>query len=374
MIIETLNLSNFRNHKNLSLNFDSKINLIIGPNGAGKTNILEAIYLMSTGKSFKANYDWEMIYNPKITNTTFKIENDFLINPAKVSGYVQNLDRDKIEITIIKNNQGENVSHKIYKVNGLGKKITQSQNFLKTVLFIPQNLDLFTGPPSLRRKFLDDLIFNIDQKYKNEHNIYTKSLKQRNKILEKINKTSKGYDELPFWTEKIISSGLYIQQKRREIIEHLNQSINEVFCKISNEKNHITIYYKQNQINEERVKSHLDTEIKAKTTLVGPHRDDFHVLINNYQAGLFGSRGQQRALILALKILELNIIERITKTKPILLLDDIFSEFDQNHQNSLFSCAQENQTVITTTKLPIQAPTLYKTTPFFQISLTTNSR
>lgn len=353
--ITELKLTNFRNHKNFTARFGDGVTIIVGPNGAGKTNILEAINLLSTGKSFKARYDHEMIYNPSIFGRTKEMGDVFdgsltTKEFAKVAGLIQiDGDQDGIEITIVRENPDTNFSQKTYKLNGTAKRIYETAGFFNVVLFTPQDLELFTGSPTLRRRFLDDLLFKVDQKYKKEHMLYTKALRQRNKVLEKINKTGKGREELPFWTEKILSSGTYMQQKRQNLIQDLDQELNQIYSEISNQKQRTSVSYKVNQLSHERLEKHADHEIYAKTTLVGPHRDDFDFLLSDYNIAHYGSRGQQRTAVLSLKILELNIVSLKTSAKPVLLLDDIFSELDDEHKTALEKVVQKQQTIITST-------------------------
>jgi DNA replication and repair protein RecF len=353
--ITELKLTNFRNHKNFTAHFDDGVTLIVGPNGAGKTNILEAINLLSTGKSIKARYDHEMVYNPTIVGRTSEVGDVFdgSLNTkefAKVAGLVQHAsDEDSIEITIVRENPDTNFSQKSYKLNGTAKRIYETDGFFNVVLFTPQDLELFTGSPALRRRFLDETLYKVDQRYKKEHMLYTKALRQRNKVLEKINKTSRGREELPFWTEKIVISGTYIQQQRAELIETLNATLGETFSNISAKPTSVDISYNINELTLERLEKHRDHEIYAKTTLVGPHRDDFDVLLAGFNISHFGSRGQQRTAVLSLKISELDIVNAHAKSHPTLLLDDIFSELDEEHKKALASVIQNQQTIITST-------------------------
>ena len=362
MILQNLKLTNFRNHKAFELDFADGVNLIVGQNGAGKTNILEAVYLLSTGKSFRARYDHEMIYNPKVFGSEKPLSDIFdggltTKDFAKVTAVVKSnaeAETDALDVIIVREDPDTNFSQKTYKLNGTPKRFYDSGGVFNCVLFTPQDLELFTGSPNLRRRFLDELLCKVDQKYKKEHILYTKALRQRNRLLEKINKTSLGRDELPFWTEKVFSSGTYIQQKRHELIENLNKSVEQTFSNISNQNQKTTVSYKVNQLTLERLEEHADHEIFAKTTLIGPHRDDFDFLLSGYNIGHFGSRGQQRTAVLSLKILELHIVASATSAKPVLLLDDIFSELDDIHREALKKELQTQQTVITSTRADIE--------------------
>lgn len=366
VIITNLKLVNFRSHKSASFNFGDGTNLIVGGNGTGKTNILEAIELLSTGKSFRARYDYEMIYNPSVlsTKTTNEDKKELAdyIEFARVVGItMDDGEKESLETSLVKSDPYSRISRKTFKVNGTPKPIQEASTYLNTVLFCPQDLELFNGSPTIRREFLDDLLCKIDQKYKKEHGIYTRAVRQRNRILEKINKFGVGANELDFWTEKILESGVYLQEKRSELITALNSQVGSVFCDISVQRSNVVIDYKINQITRPRLEKHREHEIYAKTTLVGPHRDDFEFLINGFNIGHYGSRGQQRTGILTLKICELDIInithliDQKNSDSPVLLLDDIFSELDDTHRKALEEVVQKQQTIITSTHRDIKA-------------------
>jgi DNA replication and repair protein RecF len=361
VIFQSLKLTKFRSHSTVNLSFVDGVNLIVGPNGSGKTNILEAINLLSTGKSFKAHYDHEMIYNPEIdhpfqSEVLASTRDDDVRKFARVVGEVLGDDgQETLEVVVVGGKPCTNLSQKTFKINGTPKPIYETSKYFATVLFCPQDLDLFNGSPSLRRRFLDDLLCKIDQKYKKEHAIYTKAVRQRNKILEKINKTSRGTDELAFWTDEILKTGTYLQEKRVELVEMLNNDIEQVYSEVSSKTTRVRVDYKINQINLERLQKHHEHEIYAKTTLVGPHRDDFDFLINDFSISHYGSRGQQRTGVLALKMRELDVVKQKTATSPVLLLDDIFSEFDDSHKKSMEKVIEKQQTIITSTQADIDA-------------------
>ena len=367
MIFQKLNLIKFRNHAKASFDFVNGVNLIVGSNGTGKTNILEAIDLLSTGKSFRAHYDQEMVYNPDIAvmeNQTNNAINDDLTQKkfSKVVGSIlSDKNEETLEILIVKGNPYTNLSQKTFKVNGTPKPIYETAKYFSTVLFCPQDLDLFNGSPALRRKFLDNILCTVDPKYKKEHMVYTKAVRQRNKILEKINKTARGGDELSFWTDELLKTGTYLQEKRSGLIQTLNNTLGPIYSKISSRAIKVHVDYKVNHINLERLEKHREHEIYAKTTLVGPHRDDFDFLTNGFSISHYGSRGQQRTGVLALKMCELDVISTThnagqnTPNPPVLLLDDIFSELDDAHKKALEAIVHNQQTIISSTHPDIKA-------------------
>ena len=236
MTLTNLKLVQFRNHTKASFDFADGVNLIVGENGAGKTNILEAIHLLATGKSFRAHYDMEMIHNNAIGLKRSVTNSNDGNNFSRILGTISTKDGpEALEITILKNKPDSNLSQKTFKINGTPKPVYKAGDYFSTVLFCPQDLDLFNGSPALRRKFLDDVLCKIDQKYKKEHTSYTRAVRQRNKVLEKISKIGRGNDELPFWTEEILKTGTYIQESRTELIKTLNAQIGETYSEISSQ-------------------------------------------------------------------------------------------------------------------------------------------
>jgi len=331
MELNKIKLKNFRNHKTLELEFDNKLTLIQGANGSGKTNILESIYLLSASKSNKARYDRDMIEHDK--------------NFCSVVGNVLSDDQEYLlEVQIIKSEVYENASTKKGKVNKVAKSQKLFNKVFNTVIFAPEDIEIITGSPSERRKHMDLVLSQIDYEYKRALTTFTKSLRQRNKLLEMINEEGRGRGQLGFWEEKIIESGEFIQQKRTELLNFYQDDLANNGSSI---KKDLEIVYKINKISPERIESHRDKEIMAKTTLVGPHRDDFEILMDGYDISEFGSRGQQRSAILSLKIAEINFIEKKVGEKPVLLLDDIFSELDDEHRKEVIRLIDFQQTIIT---------------------------
>jgi len=330
MTINNLKLTNYRNHEKLELDFSNKINSIVGSNGTGKTNVLEAIYLLATTKSFRAKYDRNLImYNKNFTNIKCQITNEEF--------------DDILELSVIKSPRFENASSKKAKVNGTIKTVHNFAGTLNAVLFSPENLNIITGTPSIRRHYLNLVLTQVNEKYKKIFSDYTKVIKQRNKLLEKINETGKGQEQLNYWDDKAINLGNYIQKVRSDYFKFLGRS---------NNKENISFEYKLNSITQERMESKRSAEIATKNTLCGPHRDDFIILQEEKDMSQFGSRGQQRTAIFTLKILEMEYMEQELGHRPILLLDDIFSELDKEHSNLVYGLAKRQQTIITSTNLP----------------------
>lgn len=335
MKITKLELKNFRNHKKLLIDFHGDSFLIEGPNGCGKSNILEAIHLLSTTKSMKAQYDKEMInYETDTANVIANIERDE--------------DTMNLQLAIQKNPNFENMSKKLAKIDKTTKSLNIFAGQLNTVLFTPESIDLVIGSPSLRRKYLDTVFFQIDRDYKNAHTAYTKALRQRNKLLEKIRDEGIGLKQLDFWDEQISTHGNLLQEKREDFLNFLNKNLPKYATKLTEQKNHYQANYIKKEITPQKLKEYQPREIAAKTTLMGPHRDDIEFVFNSHDLAGFGSRGQQRVLVLILKLCELDYIESKVGMRPVLLLDDIYSELDKEHRTAVETIIPLQQTIITT--------------------------
>lgn len=334
MKLKTLVLKNFRNHKDISINFDKSTYVIYGNNGLGKTNILEAIYLISSTKTLKSEYDKDLIK-----------ENELFL---KASATVEDEDDEKeLEISIEKNPNYGNKSIKKVKINNVPKTISNFAGELKAVIFTPSDLDTLFSSPSSRRKFLDSVFYQTSSEYKNSIMKYTKALKQRNKLLEIIKETGRGFEQLPFWNENIIKEGKKIQESREKFFNFLNEDLNSLYEKLQLKNFSLSFEYLKNEISHQRLLETKDKEFYTSTTCVGPHKDDFIIMLNSKDVSQFGSRGQQRMSLLALKFIELEFIFSQTGVRPILLLDDIFSELDENNKNSILNLIQNQQTIIT---------------------------
>lgn len=318
MNITKIHLSDFRNFSKKSLEFSPKITVIVGPNASGKTNILESLFLLSTGKSFKAKLEVEMIrYDQQI---------------AKVKG-------DNLEVMVTKGDNGW--PRKRLLLNGVPKRMIDFAGNFKAVLFGPWDMDLVTESPSIRRKFLDNVLSQVDREYRRSVLSYEKGLRQRNRLLFRIREEGVPRSQLLFWNQLLIKNGNYITQKREEFIEYVNSrpSLNDQKFRLEFDKS---------VISEGRLEQYANEEIGAATTLVGPHRDDLIFFEKERKLASYGSRGEQRMGILWVKMSELNFIEDKTGERPTLLLDDIFSELDHEHRDVVMDLSKKQQTIITT--------------------------
>lgn len=346
MRINQISLTNYRNHKALDLEFSPNSTLILGENGTGKTNVLEAINFLATGSGFKSEFDREVI-----TATE---------NSATITGQVTRLNQGseqgekeiKIGILIQKAGDEGNKSAKTAKINGKPARIGDLSNNFNTVLFSPLEMNLLINGPSKRRDFLDNLLSQSNNEYKKELSKYIKVRRQRNKVLETIREIGSGFAQLKFWDEKLIEYGTYLQEKRKEFLSYTNKNINLIGQKIDPQIE-TKIKYLEVDLSEEILKQYQPKEIITATSLVGPHRDDFIFTSQEYgenqDFSKYASRGQQRTMILSLKLCELGFLREKLGEDPVLLLDDIFSELDFNHQTALEKIIGEQQTILTST-------------------------
>jgi DNA replication and repair protein RecF len=289
--------------------------VIVGPNAVGKTNVLEAIYFLSTGKSFRAKLEREMI----------SYDADF----CRVEGEVG---ETNLAIVLTKGL----VERKKLMVNDVSKRLVDFAGNLKTTLFGPWDLDLVTESPSVRRRFLDMVLSQVDREYRRAIMSYEKGLRQRNRLLYRIREEGLSRSQLLFWDQLLIKNGDYITRERTKFIDYINTT------------GKLKIIYDFSAISEGRLEQYAEEEVAAATTLVGPHRDDFQIKDIDRDLATYGSRGEQRMGVLWLKMAELSFVEQRSGERPVLILDDIFSELDHGHRQVVMDIVGKQQTIITT--------------------------
>ena len=329
MTLKKISLQNFRSYQKQEFSFE-ETTLVVGPNTSGKTNLIESIYLLSSGKSFRTDKDIQML----------KFGNDF----ARVKGFLQD---DELEVLITNGQINGKSQYKKFLVNGVSKRRVDFAGRLLSVIFSPQDLDIIIDSPGLRRNFLDEVLEQVDRSFRAADISYTKAIRQRNALLERTRETGVRNDkQFEYWDKMVIENGEKITQKREEFINFVNSKEKDIFD--------FLIFYDKSIISRERLDQYREEEVLSGVTLVGPHRDDFSVLmpISSKTARdikYFGSRGQQRLAILQLKNLQLLYVEKFLGQRAILILDDIFSELDDGHINLIFDQIGKQQTIITTT-------------------------
>ena len=345
MKIKKIKLINFRNLDKVELNFINKINIIIGGNGAGKTNILEAIYLNSLTKSFRANNDAELI----------KFDKEFLtiMTTIKDDSYNENVlyNIDKL-------------SKKIYLNSSKVTKLSEYIGKYPVVISTPEDVLMIKTSPSTRRDVLNISICQFNKEYFKTLNEYNKLLKLRNDYLKRIliNSISdiKYFDIL---TNKLIEKAVYIYIERNNYINLINKYLPDIFENICLNPNLIIKYSPNidlNNYNEETLKNILykkykkdfNKEISLGMTITGPHRDDFSFILGDKDMKLYSSEGQKKMAVISFKLAEMMLFQKTDDKKPIILLDDLFSELDINNKNRLVKFIPDDlQVVITSNDL-----------------------
>ena len=334
MWIKRIKISNFRNYQQEEIELGKNINILYGENAQGKTNIIEAIFLSSMGKSFRAKKDKEMIcLNSEKAN--IEIEYEKVDRNGKI----------KIELANKKN---------IYQ-NGIKiKKLSELLGNVNIVIFTPDDIHILKGGPQNRRRFLDIMISQLKPNYMYYLNLYGKTLEQRNNYLRQIREEKKDENLLNIWDEKLVEYANIIFQYRNEYMKKITQKIKKIHFEITNQKEDIEIIYqsecetKEKYLNLLKERRKLDI-IKGFTTK-GIHRDDFMLSINQKQLDIYGSQGQHRTAILSLKLAELNIVKEEIGEEPILLLDDFMSELDEKRIKSFLTKIENTQVIITCTE------------------------
>ncbi len=311
-------MENFRCFEKAEFEFGSGMNLILGPNASGKTTILEAIYLLATADSFRAE---------KIT--------DLIKFNAQHSMINAQLD-DNIKLRLFL------TSKKHFWVNAVEKKKKDFVGQLLAVLFRPEDIRIVTGSPSRRRRFFDELLVQINWEYHRALRDYEKALKRRNKLLLAIREREAKKSDLFFWSQSLVQNGELLIKSRAELVGFINHFW----------PSGLRFVYQQNRF---ILDQNLTKEIEQGITLSGPHRDDFWLEKNGRNLAVFGSRSEQRLAVLNLKLAELEFIEqesaraaRLPAGRPILLLDDIFSELDEKFRARVLATLGRQQTIMTT--------------------------
>jgi len=340
MEVRTLTLQQYRSYKKEIFYFSPSVTLILGPNAVGKTNILEGIQTLSVGRSFRADREVDMIRWGEEVGRIIAVVNH--LKPL----YERDKNQEtKLEIVLTGGVvNGEKAPTKKYLVNGVSRRQIDFVGNIYSVLFSPGDLELVTDSPSLRRQYINAVLVQTDREYRRNLLSYERGLRQRNKLLDLINEGKAGRSQLLFWNQLLIKSGSYLTEARQKFIEFINNTVSDNF--------HYRVVYDKSIISQSRLDQYTYEEVSAKTTLVGPQRDDivFEKKEHNDEwrdIKRFGSRGEQRLAILWLKLAELSYIETQTEERPILLLDDIFSELDEESKAIVFSVVDKQQTIIT---------------------------
>ncbi|TGE36533.1 DNA replication/repair protein RecF [Desulfosporosinus fructosivorans] len=353
MMINNLRLQNFRNYQDVTIKFMPGINILMGDNGQGKTNIIEGIYYLLTGKSYRVQREQELLHWDQ---SEFHLFGDFLMAHHKVS--LESHYKDK---------------RKIVKVNQVPcQRLSDFVGTINVIFFSPDDLVMIKGGPSERRRFLDLHIAQMRPGHVSLLNSYNKVLQQKSALLKSFAAKSLKYSQLQLWNEQIIKYGQNIIRNRVELTKRLQSVADNIYGNLSSQKEKLKVTYMalgNKNIDEaiskfpQLLDDKLEQEIDRQMVLVGPHRDDVQILLNDKPARLYASQGQQRSIVLCLKLAELELIRQEKEEYPILLLDDVLSELDRFRRDYLMNFIESSriQTLITMTsaEIHLESGTLY---------------
>lgn len=364
MQLVKIQLQNFRSYAQKEVLFSPERSLLVGQNAAGKTNILEAVYLLATGKSQRVGIEAEMV----------REDSEW----ARITGRIDSGDNQESELEIRLTRgviNGRPAGKKRYLVNQIPRRMANFVGILKAVFFRPEDLEIVLGSPGQRRAFLNNILIQTDYDYRRALLVYKRGLQQRNRLLQKIREGATDSRPLAYWDRLLIDNGDLITRRRQELIAYLNDHPNVL-------GQQIRLIYNHSLISRARLDQYYTASVAAGTTLVGPHRDDFVIAkfqipnskfqkkdnIQPYNLAYFGSRGEQRLAVLSLKLSELSFIEEKCGEKPVLLLDDIFSELDENHRRLVFRAVGKHQTIMTATETDWLPPKILDTMKIIKIN------
>ena len=334
MFIKSLKLKDYRNYDLLNLEFDKATNIFYGDNAQGKTNILEAVYLSGTTKSHRSSKDRDLI--------RFQCEESHIETVVVKNGVPYQIDMH------LKKNSPKGIAINRIPI----KKATELFGLMNFVFFSPEDLNIIKDGPSERRRFMDLELSQLDKLYLKDLTSYNRIVNQRNKLLKDASFQPSLLDTLDIWDMQLISYGKKIISRRKQFIQEVNEIIEEVHSKLTGGKEKIILSYESGCGTlslEEAVLRNRERDIKMKSTSAGPHRDDICFRIGDIDIRRFGSQGQQRTAALSLKLSEIELVKKIIKDTPVLLLDDVLSELDKNRQNYLLDSIHDIQTLITCT-------------------------
>ncbi|MFN4764279.1 DNA replication/repair protein RecF [Gillisia sp. Q332] len=329
MFLKTLSLVNYKNFTTAAFDFDSKINCLVGHNGVGKTNVLDSIYHLSFGKSY---------FNP-ITSQNINHEAEFFV----IDGTLQKNDREEHILVSAKRGQ-----KKVIKRNNKAyEKFSEHIGFIPAVIISPGDRDLIIEGSETRRKFMDGVISQSDQEYLNVLIQYGKVVAQRNALLKFFAANSKfDRDTLDIYNAQMSELGNLLFEKRKTFLEEFIPIFDKRYAEITNQKEKVAITYKS-QLFEKPISDLLEQNLQRDMMLqyssVGLHKDDLSFEIEGHPIKKFGSQGQQKSFLIALKLAQFDFIKKLSKSSPLLLLDDIFDKLDEQRVAHIVALVAENE-------------------------------
>lgn len=382
MYLTSLSLTNFRNYVRLELEFPGRLTLVQGTNAQGKTSLLEAVYYLATSKSSHADTDRELVnFLAREDNTRF----------LRLQGRVQHAPLaavpEQLEIVLAPAN-GDTTSYtKRVRINGVVQRVLDLVGHLRVVLFLPEDIELVTGAPAVRRRYLDVALCQIDPVYLRTLSTWNQVLTQRNALLRRLREQGGSAQQLEFWDEKLVTLGGYLMVKRHWFVGALEAAAGPRQRALTADRERVTLEYLPS-VNPQRDATQVanqlalqyevvaesagvmppmtldevlavyrtqlaavrQREIMAGMTLLGPHRDELRFRVQGRDLRTYGSRGQQRTATLALKLAEFEVMRDVTGEPPVLLLDDVMSELDAQRRAMLLHALEGvDQAIVTTT-------------------------
>jgi len=360
MHLKRLSLTNFRNYARQEMEFAPGPVLLLGENAQGKTNLLEAVALLATGRSDRADSDADYI--------AWGMRGD--AQPfARVVGVAQRAGRDvSVELAVIGRPGAHDrlLASKRFKLNGVAKRASDVIGALTAVLFTTDDMELVKGTPSGRRRYLDVMLSQADHVYLRALQRYTKVVTQRNALLKRVQEGASRRDELAYWDEELARDGATLLAGRAAAVAALAEGAAEAHASLSGQRERFALAYlprfsddwpperiagaSQDELFAallERLRASHGRDVAAGLTLTGPHRDDLAMTLGGESASAFASRGQQRTAALALRLAEARLLYERTGERPVLLLDDVLSELDEGRRASVLAAIAADQVLIT---------------------------
>lgn len=371
MILQSLTLTNFRNFSRRKFQFAPGATLIYGENATGKSNLLEAIYFLASGGSLRAEKTAELVKDKE------------LFAKIEALGILKNKEPTKLGVFLERENGLEdNLFHKKFRVNGVPRYRRDFVGNLKAVLFSPEQLNLINNGPSYRRNYLDLTLSQIDRNYLTAISTYNKTRFNRNKLLYQIGAKISNVSELGYWDDLLVENSLVVHQHRSRYINFINNHLIEGKQKLGKGGWCLQLKYVKSPLSLERLAAYRTKEIAAGRTLIGSHREDiifFKTPVNADKKSelmgadegtdlhRYGSRGEQRLAVFALKLAEWEFLAR-DGDKPLLLLDDIFSELDGSHRQLVLQTLGQEQTLVTAAEEEVIRNLVPKDWPVIELS------
>jgi DNA replication and repair protein RecF len=389
MFLAHLSLTNFRNYVRSELDFSTPVTIVLGANAQGKTNLLEAAYYLATAGSPRARTDRELIN---------WLANDESPPFARLEGRIEGSDALR-ELSIVLLLPGDRLQKEI-RVNGVKRRAVDLIGQLKTVLFMPEDIDLIAGSPDARRRYLDSAISQIDRGYSRSLHEYNRVLVQRNSLLRRLRDHPGDPRQLEFWDQRLTEHGSRLLAARLATVTQLDELLQDIHGSLTGGQERLHLRYRStlpldgedwplsygqlslgmapsmNTPDRATIKAAFDEQLRARRgeelergmSLFGPHRDDLRFLVAGVDMCIYGSRGQQRTIAISLKLAEMQLIRSETGEEPILLLDDVMSELDEGRRQYLMDAVRgDQQVLITATDLESFAPPFLKRAELWRI-------